>query len=45
MKMVIQKKRNQKMSHKTIHGIYDDDLLLLDGVKELKSAGIEIAEV
>jgi len=41
----IQTKTKQKMSHKTIHGIYDDDALLMDGVKELKSAGIAITEV
>ncbi|MBN4072256.1 DUF3341 domain-containing protein, partial [Flavobacteriales bacterium AH-315-E23] len=41
----IQMKTRQKMSHKTIHGIYDDDALLLAGVKELRSEGIEIAEV
>ena len=41
----IQKKTNQKMSHKTIHGIYDDDVLVVNGVKELRAAGIEVAEV
>ena len=41
----ILKKINQKMDRRTIHGIYDDDALLLNGVKELKSAGIEIEEI
>jgi len=33
------------MSKKTIHGIYDDDELLLKGIKELRSKGIVIKEV
>lgn len=34
------------MSHKTtIHGIYDDDVLLIDGVKKLRSEGIHIEEI
>lgn len=41
----IRTKTKQKMSHKTIHGIYDDDALLIEGVKDLRAAGIEISEI
>lgn len=41
----IQGKIRQKMSDRVIHGIYNDDALLLNGVKELRSAGIEITEI
>jgi len=41
----IQRKIIQTMSNKVIHGLYQDDALLLDGVKELRAAGIEIEEI
>ena len=41
----IQAKIRRKMSSKVIHGLYNDDALLLDGVNELRAAGIEIEEI
>ena len=40
-----QKTIAKKMSDRVIHGLYNDDALLLDGVKELRAAGIEIEEI
>ncbi len=33
------------MNNKTIHGIYDDEELLLKGIKEIRAKGIQIKEV